>query len=76
MYQLYFQKDECIIQIKKLSKVFNDQIPKITEEIFYYNNCYYFCKNRAVLKTKAEEMKQGWLTETQERLDKVMNIKI
>ena len=74
MYQLYLDKDKCILEIKKLSKVF--KIDEIEEDLFQYNDCYYFGKNRKVLKDKAKEIKKRWQSEAENRLEKVKNIKI
>ncbi|NMB10334.1 MAG: hypothetical protein GX982_06550 [Tissierellia bacterium] len=74
MYQLYLDKDKCILEIKKLSKVFKNV--EIEEDLFQYNDCYYFGKNRKVLKDKAKEIKKRWQSEAENRLEKVKNIKI
>jgi hypothetical protein len=74
MYQLYFKKEECILEIKPVQKVFKNL--SITEEVWQYNNCFYFCKDRKSLKIKALELKEEWLKEAQKRLDKVNSIKI
>ena len=71
-YQLYFDKEECILEINPLKKVFENI--NIVDEIYKYNNCYYFGKNKEILKEKAEELKQEWIKEAEERLHKVEDI--
>ncbi|OHD20794.1 MAG: hypothetical protein A2Y34_07120 [Spirochaetes bacterium GWC1_27_15] len=76
MYQLYQNKNDAIIKIQKLSKVFQDKESRITDEIMIFNDVYSFCKDRKKLKQKAEEIKQEWVNEAKALLEKYENIKI
>lgn len=74
MYQLFHDKEKCILEIKPLKDVFKNV--KITDELLRYNQNYFFCNNRKSLKEFAERMKQEWIDEAQVRLDAVTQIKI
>jgi hypothetical protein len=74
MYQLYYDKEKFIIEIKPLKAHFKN-IP-ITDEVKVYNQCYYFCNKRKLLKEFALKIKQEWANELLDRLNLVNNIVI
>lgn len=73
-YQLEFNKDMCILTISPLKGVFKKT--HVPNEVFQFNDCYYFCSNLELLKTKALELKEQWRLETEKRLEKIININI
>lgn len=74
MYQLYHNKEEAKIEVKPIKAAFKDI--EITDEIRRYNQYYFFCNKRKLLKEKAEEIKTEWIKEAQETLDKFNQIVI
>lgn len=74
MYQLYYSKKDSEIKIDKLKKVF--QGIEITDEVKYYNDCFYFCSDRKKLKEKAIEIKNEWISEARIVLEKYESIEI
>jgi hypothetical protein len=81
-YQLYFNKDEYTIKIAPLQSIFKtdkwfNEIRKLSEgEIKQYNQNYYFAKDRKALEKFALQIKEEWVREAQEQLDKVNSIKV
>lgn len=73
MYTLYFNKPKMIIEVKKASKGMNHCT--YTNEAVQYNDCYWVCLNRKPLVEKAEEIKEAWTKELEERIEKVKSIK-
>ncbi|OME55487.1 hypothetical protein BSK59_13505 [Paenibacillus odorifer] len=74
MYQLYHNKEEAEIEVKPIKAAFKNI--EITDEITRYNQYYFFCNKRKLLKEKAEEIKAEWVKEAQETLDKLNQIMI
>lgn len=74
MYTLYHNKSERIIEVKKATKGMSNCT--YTDEVTYYNGCYFICLKRKPLMEKAEEIKQSWIKETEEILKKLKEIKI
>lgn len=78
LYSLYFNKDECKIQVKKAEKQFQDIKSKISNEneIYNYNSFYCFSFSQSVLKEKAKEIRNSWLEEAEKKLAKIKEISI
>lgn len=74
LYELYYKKEECILQIKPAMAAFKNK--NVNDDIKYHNNCYYLGNNRKALKEKAIELKEEWRKEAEERLNKVLAIKL
>jgi hypothetical protein len=74
MYTLYYKRFEKAIVVSKAKKVF--QTCNFTEEVTRYNDCYFLCSKRKPLIDKANEIKQGWISELEEELSLVKEIKI
>lgn len=75
MYTLYFDKNKAELKLTKASKGMQKFV-KYTEEATRHNSCCYVCLNRKPLKELAESMKQEWINETEDILEKCKNIKI
>ena len=70
-YCLYHNKEKMELKIKP------SRLPcNYTYEVISYNENYYICNNRDKLKEKAEEIKEKWLKEAQERVNILSKIKI
>lgn len=75
-YQLYVDKDNCILKISKLTKNLEKEIFIITEKLYRFNDYYYVSTSRKVLKEKALELQLNWKMELEEKLKKINNIKL
>lgn len=74
MYTLYHNKKSRILEVKKPCVAMqNNTFP---DDIAYYNDNYYLCKNRKPLVEKAKEIKQSWIDEVEAELEKIKAIKI
>lgn len=75
MYTLYFKKKDCTLLIKPIK---NDSrlLAQCTDEVTVFNDCYLLCNDRKKLKQKAEELKEKWIKELEEELQKLKNMKI
>ena len=73
-YQMYHNKAEGVIEIKPTTKTFADV--KEAELIKVYNDCYYLSSDKKALKKIAADLKESWLQEAQNRLQKISAIKI
>ena len=73
MYTLYVKKEKMIIEVKKASKAMSNCT--YTNEVVKYNDCYYLCSNRKPLIEKAKEIKESWISELKEKLEKAKSIK-
>ena len=83
IYQLYHNKELGIIKIEPLKSPFNkdkhliNAINELPEgEVKYYNQNYEFSKDRKALKKVALEMKETWVNEARELLEKFEAIKV
>lgn len=72
MYALYHDRKQKIIQVKKAPKALQDI--EYTDEVRYYNNCYFICLKKKLLLQKAEEMKQQWIAEAEKELEQLKAI--
>jgi hypothetical protein len=72
MYQLYHNKDNLELKIEpdKYGTFYSNN------EVHCWNDNYYKCNEIKPLRSKAEEIRQKWIKEYQERLDKLENLKI
>ena len=81
-YQLYFEKDKCIIKVKAMDRSIQraDIINKLNSldenDVWDYNIYYKFSRNKKVLKQVAEEMKAEWIKELADRMKQIEEIKI
>jgi hypothetical protein len=74
MYILYFDKSEQVITVKKAHKAL--QKLDYTDEVTQYNSCYYICSKKAPLVEEAKEIKRIWISEIEQALNKVKEIKL
>lgn len=71
-YQLYHDKNNFILKVTPLHKVFSNY-PFINSHlenqpqnyIYYYNSKYYFSLSRKALVQKARELKEEWIGEAE-----------
>lgn len=81
-YQLYYDKEQFIIEVKTIKGVFKreDFVSRLAQlgddEVWEFNNCYKFSKNKKALKQEALDMKNGWIKELTDRIEKIEAIKI
>ena len=73
-YSLYYNKKtlELIIKPDKYNKIENMS----DDKVYYWNENYYYATNRKVLREKANELKEQWIEETEERLNKLKELKV
>ena len=83
MYQLYIDKNNYKLKVDKLKKQFQYYGPLIAfghtckeDDIYDYNDCYKMCKNRKVLVQLARDIKDYWLSEAMDVVQKIEKIKI
>lgn len=74
MYTLYFSRKDKVIQVKKAKKALQNL--EYSEKATQYNSCYYICSKRAPLLEKAKEIKQKWITELEDELKVIKEIKV
>lgn len=74
MFMLYYKKEKGEIKVSKAKKVFHKE--KFTEEPSIYNDCIILCSKKAPLVKAAEEMKNDWVKELEEELEKIKSIKV
>jgi hypothetical protein len=76
-YELYYSKKDKVIKICPLRKCFDDKKKHIKDnEVFYWNDCYFFGTNRKLLKKKALEIKQEWENGALKEYEAFRDIKI
>ena len=81
-YQLYYDKEKFIIEVKTLKSQFksDDFLNKLVQlgddEVWEFNSCYKFSKNKKVLKQEALDMKNGWIKELTDKIEQIETIKI
>lgn len=76
MYNLFVDKENRELSIKKVLRRGHHLGTKYTEEVQYYNEYYFVSLSRKALKDKALEIKKQWSDELESDLLKVKNIKI
>ena len=74
MYTLYYKRSEKVLKVTKATKVFHNL--NFTEEVSVYNDCYLYCSKRITLVNKAIEIKQRWISELENDLNSIKEIKI
>jgi hypothetical protein len=74
VYTLYFSRSQKTIKVSKAKKAFQNHI--FTEEVTRYNDCYYFCASRKPLVEKAQEIHREWISELEDELNTIEQIKI
>lgn len=82
MYQLYINEKTLELKVTPLKAGFKND-PKTAEflqttpyDIYYQNENYRLCGKRAPLVELAKAIKNGWLVEAKNRLQKIEEIKI
>lgn len=75
MYNLYHNKEQCVIELRKVRSKERQLQAHYTHEPSRFNDCYYICVNRKPLKELAQQLKEGWIIEAKDRLEKTENIK-
>jgi hypothetical protein len=82
MYQLYINDKTLELKVSKLSKSFT-RYTKLVEylkstpyDIYCYNDNYRFCGNRAPLVELARTIRDGWLVQARNTVQKIEEIKI
>lgn len=73
-YQLYFKKDEGLLEIKPLKKCFLKNVSLDNTKLIEYNNCYCFGPKKEI-KEKAEALRAEWISEYQFKIDKLKDSK-
>lgn len=82
MYQLYINDKTLELKVSKLSATFMDQTKAIEflkntpYDIYYYNENYRFCSKRAPLVELAITIREGWLRQALNMVQKIEEIKI
>ena len=75
MYELYHSRREKKLEIKpSKNKPFKDDCA--IDEVVEYNDYFYLCSDRKLLKKKAEEIKNEWIAEAEKELEQLKEIKI
>ena len=73
-YELYFNKREGKIEVRLIGII--SKFMKPTEEVTFYNNCYYICLDKEKLFKKAEEIRKSWIDEAEKNYNDMLNVKI
>lgn len=74
-YGLYHNKEKMEITIiKNPNCAINSN--DVTDEVIYFNNCYYVSTNRKALMAKAENLREEWIDEAKEVLNKLLSMVI
>lgn len=82
MYQLYINEGKLELQVKPLKAAFKSQkhivefLTNTPYDVFYYNDNYRFCGKKAPLVELARVIKNGWLVQAKDRVQKIEEIKI
>ena len=74
MYSLYHNKEDNEIEVKKAHKAL--QNVKYKEEITRYNSYYYLCLHRKPLIELANQMREAWIKEYEDKINDLKNLKI
>jgi hypothetical protein len=74
MYTLYFNRSEQTIKVSKAHKALQNL--NYTDEVTQYNSCFYICSKRNPLIEEAKEIKRIWISELEEELNAVKEIKL
>lgn len=84
MYQLYISEEKLELKVAPLKAAFKSQrhivefLTNTPYDIYYYNYNYNyrFCGKRAPLIELARDIKNGWLIQAKNRVQKIEEIKI
>ena len=76
MYELYHDKNKHEIRIKPLRNLFDHVRSQLNETPLRYNDYYWFCTARKPLVELAKKIKDSWIGELEESLDRVNKIDI
>jgi len=74
MYTLYHNRKEKIIEVKKAKKAIRDI--EYTDEVTFYNSCYFICLKRKPLMDKTKEIKQNWISELKKEIESIEAIRL
>lgn len=75
MYKLYFSKRDFVLKIEPIGGLMVKE-NQVTDEAIKFNDFFYVCNNRKILREKAKEIKERWIKETEENLSKFKNMEI
>ena len=73
-YELYYNKREGKIEVRLIGNISKFMEP--TEEVTFYNSCYYICLDKEKLFEKAEEIRKSWIDEAEKHYNYMLNVKI
>lgn len=76
MYNLYFDKKEVELKIKKVTGMGSRLQEEYPVEPKQYNDCYWICLERKPLKELAQQIKSEWLHETETLLEKIKTLNV
>ena len=75
MFKLYHNKDNYEISISPLGNLMVDT-NEVTNVPMRFNANYFVCNDRKILKAFAEELRQGWIQDTESQLRKLRDFEI
>ena len=73
-YELYFNKREGKIEVRLIGIISKFMEP--TEEVTFYNSCYYVCLDKEKLFKKAEEIIKSLVDEAEKYYNDTLNVKM
>jgi hypothetical protein len=82
MYQLYIKEETLELKVTPLKSTFKNQknviefLTNTPYDVFYYNDNYRFCGKRSPLVELARDIKNGWLVQAKNLVQKIEEIKI
>lgn len=74
MFQLFHDKDKCIITISPMTVYGEKYI--VSNEVGIFNDNYYVSDDRKILQKFAKELQQEWIKEYKTKLNLAQNMKI
>jgi hypothetical protein len=75
-YELYHNKETLELTIKPSKNKLAIGYKEVKPNIFYYNDCFFVSTDRDILKQFANELKNEWLIEVIDRLDKLEKLRV
>lgn len=69
MYTLYHDKLKLEIKLTNAKKTLQNL--NYTDDVTEYNDCYFISKNKKKLKEFGEKIKNNWIIELEEKLNKL-----
>ena len=74
IYQLYIDDKNYELKLSKAHKSFERE--KVGEDILHYNDNYFLSTSRKALLKEALAVKEMWLKDLEEKLEKVKSLKL